>query len=218
MAEQLPHLTDGSDDTELKRVFRLFKADRKCWGWLSPANRVRITQIATHYVYDAADIDCVLEGVEIPELKPLLLACIASFTKPQKDDLFARHHRPEFLDEAVTMYAEVGSIRRSEKVAQTVILPKCSMFKAEHVRGILQAAETNVDIYQAAGSPAFFREMFERTSDLHAETKDAWQHFMKEMMKDKELDDHYAYPALRAEMARAGMWPPAAPGATPVDS
>src|SRR5262249_32986038 len=85
MTEQLPHLTDGSNDTELKRVFRLFKADKRCWSWLSQANRLRIIQIATNYTYDDADIDCVLEGLEIDELNPLLLARIAGFTKPQKD-------------------------------------------------------------------------------------------------------------------------------------
>ena len=83
------------------------------------------------------------------------------------------------------------------------------MFKANHVLRILQAAVTNVDVYNAAGSPPFFREMFERTSDLHSETKDAWQHFMAEMMKDKKVDDRFAYPALREVMIRAGIWPPA---------
>jgi len=109
------------------------------------------------------------------------------------------------------MYAAVNNFRRSEKIAKTILLPKCSMFKAEHVRRILEAAETNVDIWEAAGSPAFFREMFERTSDLHAETKDAWRHFMTEMVKNKPETDRYSYPALRAEMVRAGLWPPAPP-------
>jgi hypothetical protein len=180
---------------------------------LSDANRVRITQIATNYTYDHADIDSVLEGLEIEELRPLLLGRIALLSGPEKENLLARQHRPEFLDEAVKMYVDVGGFRRSEKVAQMIILPKCSMFKTEHVRRILQAAETNVDIYLAAGSPPFFREMFERTSDLHAETKGAWQHFMTEMMKDKEENAHYAYPELRAEMVRAGMWPPPTPAA-----
>ena len=49
--------------------------------------------------------------------------------------------------------------------------------------------------------------MFERTTDLHGETQDAWQHFMTAMMADKEEDDYFAYPALRDEMVQAGMWP-----------
>jgi hypothetical protein len=216
MAEQLPRLTHGLNDQELKRVFRLFKADKRCWRWLSQDVRVQITSIAASWAYDAADIDSVLEGLEVEELKPLLQARIATFFPAEKEDLLARQHRPEFLDEAVAMYVEVGNFRRSERIAQTIILPKCSMFKAEHVRRILQAAETNVDIYEAAGSPAFFREMFERTSDLHAEAKDAWQHFLTEMMRNKEEDDYYAYPALRAEMIRAGLWPTTQPQAPTV--
>jgi hypothetical protein len=208
MAEQLPRLTDGLNDQELKRIFQLFKADRRCWAWLSDANRVRIMQMVTDYAYDSADIDSMLQGLEIEELRLLLLERIAAFAPADKEDLLARHHRPELLDEAVTLFAEVGSFRRSEKIAQTIILPKCSMFQAQHIRRILEAAETNIDINQAAGSPAFFREMFERTSDLHAETRDAWQHFLTEMMRGKGEDTHYAYPALRAAMTGAGMWPP----------
>jgi len=211
MAEELPRLTHGLNDQELRRVFRLFKADRRCWGWLSQDVRVQIAGIAANYAYDAADIDSVLEGLEVEELKPLVLGRLASFSQPEKEDLLTRQHRPEFLEEAVAMYAAVNNFRRSEKIAKTILLPKCSMFKAEHVRRILEAAETNVDIWEAAGSPAFFREMFERTSDLHAETKDAWRHFMTEMVKNKPETDRYSYPALRAEMVRAGLWPPAPP-------
>ena len=153
MAEQLPHLTDVLNEVERKRVFRLFKADKHCWNWLSQATRVQITQIATDYTYDAADIDYVLEGLEIGELKPLLLARIAAFAKSDKEELLTRHHRPELLGEAVTLYVEVKNVRRSEKIAQTIILPKCSMFKPDHLRRILQAAESNVSIAQAAGRP-----------------------------------------------------------------
>jgi hypothetical protein len=211
MAEQLPHLTDGSSDEELKRVFRLFKADKRCWPWLGEPNRVRITQIATNYTYNAADVDSVLELLEIEELRAPLLARVATFSSGEKEDLLTRQHRIEFIDEAVTMYANVSSFRHSEKIAQTILLPKCSMFDADHVRRVLQAAETNVDIHHAAGSPAFFREIFERTSDLHSETSDAWRHFMIEMMKNKHEHDYYAYPALRAAMVQAGIWPPPTP-------
>lgn len=218
MAEQLPRLTHGLNDQELKRVFRLFQADKRCWRWLSQDVRVQITGIAASYTYDRADIDSVLEGLEVEELKPLLQARIATFSRPEREDLLTRQHRPELLDEAVATYLEVSNFRHSERIAQTIILPKCSMFKAEHVRRILQAAETNVDIYQAAGSPAFFRELFEQTSDLRAETQDAWQHFMTEMMRNKDEDDYYAYPALRAEMIHAGLWPATLPPAPPVGS
>ena len=88
------------------------------------------------YNYDSADIDFVLEGLEIDELKPLLLARIAAFARPDKEELLTRHHRPELLEEAVAMYVEVKERRRSEKIAQSIILPKCRMFKADHVRRI----------------------------------------------------------------------------------
>jgi hypothetical protein len=218
IAEQLPRLTDGSGDQELKRVFWLFKADKRCWGWLSQVNRVKITGIATNYTYDAGDIDCVLEGLEIEALRPLLLARIAAFSRSDKGEVLSRHHRPELVDEAVKMYTELADFRDALMIAVMIVLPKCSMFTAEHVRRILQAAERKADISRAEGAPVVFREMFLRTSDLHAAVRDVWQHFMTEMMRDKAEDDHYTYPALRAEMIQAGLWPATQPHVPPVGS
>jgi hypothetical protein len=210
MAEQLPHLTDGSDDTELKRVFRLFKADKRCWGWLSNANRLRIIQIATEYTYDAADIDYVLEGVEIDELKPLLLARVANFSRPVKEQVFSRHHRPEFVGEAIELFASARSYRGAEAVEHAILLPLCSMFRPENVERILLAAEANCQIHDASGTPAFMEEMFNRTADLHAQTRHAWQQFMTKVSEGKDPDKWYAYPQLRARMEAVGMWPPPA--------
>jgi hypothetical protein len=218
MAEQLPRLTHGLNDQELKRVFRLFKADKRCWRWLSQDVRVQITSIAASWAYDAADIDCVLEGLEIAALRPLLLARIAAFSRSDKGEVLSRHHRPELVDEAVKMYTELAGFRDALMIAEMIVLPKCSMFTAEHVRRILQAAERKADISRAEGAPVVFREMFLRTSDLHTAVRDAWQHFMTEMMRDKAEDDHYAYPALRAEMIQAGLWPATQPPVPPVGS
>jgi hypothetical protein len=211
MAEQLPRLSDGANDQELMRVCRLFKADKRCWGWLSDSSRVRVTEIAKKYTYSVADIDLALEGLEIDELRPLLLSCITRFSDTDKENLFSNQHRPEFIDESIEVYAKAHSFRHAEGIARRMILPKCGMLTSEQIKRILRAAEANGEIAGASGSPAFFLEVFERTSDLHEDTKDAWQHFLAVMMKDKDDDEHYSYPALRVEMVRVGMWPLAPP-------
>lgn len=216
MAEQLPRLTHGLNDQELKRVFRVFRADKRCWGWLRQDVHVQITSIAANYIYDPADIDSVLEGLEIDDLKPLLLARIADFSWSEKEALLTRHHRQELINEAINLFNGVRSFRTAESLERAILLPLCSMFRAEHIQRILQVAEKNDQIHDAGRSPAFFADLFGRTADLHAETRDSWQHFMTEMMKNKEESDYYAYPTLRAEMVRAGLWPPTAPQAPPV--
>jgi hypothetical protein len=208
MAEELQQLTDGSSDQELKRVFRLFKVDKRCWGWLSQASRVRITQIATDYAYDSTDIACVLEGLEIEELKPLLLARIATFSRSNKEQLLTAHHRPELIGEAIELFAGARSNRGAETMERDILLPLCSMLRPEHVRGILKAAEENDKIYEARRTPEFFVEMFDRTVDLHAETRAAWQEFMTKMCHGEELEDRDDYLQLRTRMEVAGMWPP----------
>jgi hypothetical protein len=152
-------------------------------------------------------VGIMMNGLEVEELRPLMLARIATFSALEREELLASQHRPELVELAIELYAGVGDFRRSERVAQTVILPKCGMFNAQHVRQILEAAEQNVDIYAASGSPAVFVEMFERTRDLHSGTRTSWQRFMAKMMLGKQGDEHYSYPALRAEMVSVGMWP-----------
>ncbi len=215
MAEELPKLTVGLTDIELKRVFRLFKADRKCWRWLEPANRLRITQIVTTYNYDAADADCVLGGLEIPELNPLLKERISAFPRADKEQVLSRHQRPDFVGEAIEFFASVRSYRSAEAAEREVVLPFSSLFQADDVRQILKAAEDNDQIYNAGGTIRFMTDFFQRTSDLHVETQSAWQSFVAKMQQNKDPDDLYAYPRLRELLEAEAMWPPPAPPAPP---
>jgi hypothetical protein len=50
--------------------------------------------------------------------------------------------------------------------------------------------------------------VFEATIDLLDVTKGAWQIFLRAMMKDKDPESRFAYPALRAKLEKAGIWPP----------
>jgi hypothetical protein len=176
-------------------------------------NRVRIRQIATNYGYDAADIDCVLGGLEIAELKPLLLSRVSAFTRPEKEQVLSRHHRPELVGEAIELFANARNYRSAESVERNVLRPFSSLFQAEDVRRIMKAAEDNDQIHNAGGTSNFMVDLFERTEDLHDDTRPAWQSFVSKMQVGKDPENGYAYPQLRKKLEAEGMWPP--PPATP---
>ena len=79
--QELPRLADGSNDVELKRVMRLFRADRRCWTWLDRASQIRITELVKGYVYSDADIHEVAGCLEIDELSPLFAELRERFQK-----------------------------------------------------------------------------------------------------------------------------------------
>jgi hypothetical protein len=168
---------------------------------------VRITQIATTYAYDTADIDCILEGLEVDELKPLLLSRIAGFGWHEKVELITRYPRQELIGEALKLFAEAGSYQAAETIERDVLVPLLSMLSPEHIRRILQVTEENGEVQGASGTPAFLVDMFDRTADLHTQTRTAWQRFLTMMSGDKGPEEWSAYPDLRGKMEAAGMWP-----------
>ena len=84
MRQELPRLNDGSNDDELRRVMRLFRADRRCWNWLGISNRVRTTKIVSNYSFEAASLDAVASCLEIVELRP-------SFSARAKRSLWSKN-------------------------------------------------------------------------------------------------------------------------------
>jgi hypothetical protein len=207
MGAELPTITDGADDAQLKRTMLLFRTDRRCWEWLSQPSRLRLIQMVKGYAYSPADSDTMLTALEIDELRPHLVARVGALDGRDKEELLSRYQRPEFIDEAITLFASAGSFRGAERVEQSIILPMCSMFRVEHVQRVLQAAAENHQIYDAARSPAFFKDMFDRTADLHKETKAAWQAFLKRLVEHNTPHTPDPYPDLRQKMEAAGMWP-----------
>lgn len=207
MSEQMPRLTSGSDDAELKRTFILFKADRRCWTWLENPTRIKMIGIVKTYAYDPVTIDLIMGALEIDLLRPLLVGRIASFSDKDKEAIFSSHQRQEFIDQAIDLYAKVEHFRDAVRIGQTVISPFCSLFRAEHVQRILEAARTNFEIHGVLRTSDILIDIFKATADLLEATKGSWQGFLAVMMNGKERDDRSAYPALRAEMEKAGIWP-----------
>jgi hypothetical protein len=214
MVEQLPRLTDSSDDSQLKRVFRILPIDKRCWSWLSQPTRIKLQGIVQTYRYDAATIGSMLGALNVDELRPKLLARVASFSEADRESLFSRHHRPEFVDAAIDLYRGVQHFRDSDRIGRAVIKPITALMNAEQVQRLLAAAGTNYEIYMAASiTSEVLLDLFEKTADLREATKSAWQEFMKAVLtKTSSPERPTAYPSVRRALEEAGMWPAPADG------
>ena len=89
--QELPRVSDGCSDDELRRVMRLFLADRRCWGWLGKPSQVRVTEIVKNYMFELTNLDAVASCLEIDELRPLFADRVASFTLREKHTLYSSH-------------------------------------------------------------------------------------------------------------------------------
>lgn len=207
MAEQLPRLTDGLGDPDLRRAFRLFAIDPACWGWLPAATQVRLRGMARVPPPDPAAAALLFAGLAVGELRPLLLAAFAGMDDAGKEAVIIANPRPEFAEEAVRIYAEAGSYRGAERYCAGLVLPLAPVLETRHIDLVVDAYLGNGEIHDAARSPVQVRELFDRTARLHATARPAWQRLMRGLLETRQPNDHYACPELRTAMETAGMWP-----------
>lgn len=207
MAEHLPRLTDGMADPELRRVFRLFAVDKACWGWLPTATQVRLRAMASAGASEASADGLVFNGLAVDELRPVLLTAFARLDEREKESVIIRNPRPEFAEEAIRIYAEAGSYRGAERYCDGMILPLAPVLEARHIELIVDAVLGNGEIHDASKTPEQLKDLFEKTARLQGATRAAWQRLLRGVLEGKEANDWYSFPALRAEMERAGMWP-----------
>lgn len=207
VAEQLPRLTDGLGDSDLRRAFRLFAVDPACWGWLPEPTRVRLRVMARVPPSDPEEAALLFSGLSITELRLLLMAAFAGMDDTGKEAVIIANPRPEFAEEAIRIYAEAGSYRGAERYCAGLVLPLAPVLEARHIELVVDAYLGNGEIHDAARSPVQIRELFERTVRLHAAARPAWQRLMRGLLADREPNEHYACPELRTAMEAAGMWP-----------
>ncbi len=209
MQQELPRLSDCCNDAaELRRVMRLFRADRRCWNWLGGPNRVLITELVKKYSFDATNVDAVASCLEIAELRPLFAARVTEFTFEQKCILYARHPNQIFIDDAVQQYAKAGSFRSAEALFEAMIRPFVSVLRPADIQAIVDSARANGEIYCASKSCIQLRDLFEQTLDLLSETAHSWQAFLTHVLAVYDTEGTI-YTELRNRMVESGIWPAA---------
>ena len=206
MRQELPRLSDGCNDDELRRVMRLFRVDHRCWNWLGSPNQVRITEIVNNYSFEAISLDALAGCLEIAELRPLFAARAKTFTLEQKRTLYSRHPNPIFVDDAITQYGEAGSYREAEAMFETMIRPFVSAYRPEHINAVVDSARENGQIYGASETRIQLTFLFEQTMDLISDTSSHWQAFVTHVL-DKYDTEGTFYVELQNRMTEAGIWP-----------
>lgn len=216
MVEQLPRLTDLSDDGELKRVFSILPVDKRCWSWLSPPTRIKLERIVQTYQYDAGSIGSMLGALTVDELRAKFVARVSSFSQADREALLSRYHRPEFVDLAVDLFSGVQHFRDSDRIGRAVIKPFAALMNADQVQRLLAAAGSNYEIYGAGRvTSEVLLDLFEKTADLREATNAAWQNFMTVVLANTpNPETPSAHPSVRRALEEAGIWPmPPAEGA-----
>jgi hypothetical protein len=206
MWQELPRLSDGCSDDELRRVMRLFRADRRCWNWLGSSNRVRITEIVRNYSFEASSLDAVASCLEIAELRPLLAARAETFILEQKRTLYSRRPNQIFIDDAIKQYGKASSFRGAEALFESMIRPFVSMFRPEQVKAVVDSARSNSQIYCANETRMQLTYLFEQTLDLISDTAPNWQAFLTHVL-DAYDPEGAIYIELQNRMTETGIWP-----------
>lgn len=206
MRHELPRMCDSCTDDEMIRVMRLFRADRRCWGWVGKASQIRITELVRQYVFDPSTIDSVSSCLEIDELRPLFSERAKSFTETQLNVLYTINPHPAFIEDAISKYGDARSFRDAEDLFETMIRPFITTFRAENINAVLDAAIGNSQIHCARETRIQMADLFERTSDLLRDTAAKWQAFLGHVF-DRYDTDRRIYAELERRMTAAGIWP-----------
>jgi hypothetical protein len=205
MAEQLPKMTADLQDSGLRRVVWLFALEPRAWGWLTDDIRIRLTSMITRFQHEGGADDYLFEGFAVDELKPHLIAVVERLDDEKKLELFKRSPRAEFVAPAFQLFREARSWRGAERLAEQVILPLSSFYKAEDISHLLEISRGNSEISDASGMPDLFTTLFKQTAHLHADSRASWEAFAREAHKTR-----YPFYALQRAMADAGMATPLA--------
>lgn len=209
MHQELPKLCDGVDDDALKRAMRLFSVDRRCWVWLDEACRIRMTELVQKYKFNANDIESVACSLELDELRPAFAERVEHFTPAEKQAVYAIRPHEVFVMDAIAEYGKASGFRHAEQLFEYSIRPFFGVFRAEHVRKVIETAGRNGQIWCAKLTPKHLALLFAQTQDLLTEDNiSSWQGYLQKMNGIETEKDRYE--ELQTQMTTAGIWPPSA--------
>jgi len=79
------------------------------------------------------------------------------------------------IDMKRALYSEANSFRGAERLGESLILPMASYFSAIDVQNILKVVQGNYQIYNASGTPAILKVLFEKTKQYLPEICESWR-------------------------------------------
>jgi hypothetical protein len=205
----LATIANGLDDKRLPSLFWLLGADRRCWRWAGEATRLRMRELVAKADVDESILSLArcdaFSAFDLEELAPVLAAAFSRLSSSGKRACISERPRPEFADEAVKLYAGANTFRTAEALGEAVLLPMARYLSGPQVIAVLEAVESNGQIWNAGGSPQIMDEFFDRTSSLLESTRDAWVQLVRAMSENTDPQDRFSYPGLRRKLAAHGV-------------
>ncbi|NOJ92346.1 hypothetical protein HMI51_05245 [Corallococcus coralloides] len=192
------------EDDKFIAVIRLSGVDTQIWSWMKPAARVRVVEILSKHPVAALAKAGAFDALSISELRPQLLSRFQSLSVDEKQAVMSENPRPEFTDEAISIFSRARGFRSAESLGEGVILPLGRHFSAAQVIRILEVAKENGQIWNASEMPSIFERLFDATLPTLAQTAEVWTDFVRSMIKANPNHDWYRYVGVQEKMRLAG--------------
>ncbi|MFP2925157.1 hypothetical protein ACLESO_08065 [Pyxidicoccus sp. 3LG] len=192
------------EDEQFVAIIRFAGVDPQVWAWMKPATHVRVIEILQKHSVDALAKAGAFDALSILDLRPHLLDRFQALQINEKQAVITENPRPEFADEAISLFAKAGGFRSAESLGEGVILLMARHFSADQVKRILTAAKENGQIWFASGMPSILESLFDATRPALAETAEAWKGFVRSMVERNPDNDWFQYPGLQEKLRLAG--------------
>jgi hypothetical protein len=192
-------------DDVLLKVCTYLEADARIWTWISDPVRLRVRTLLASVALAELKAFSAFDAFAIPELANVLMARFDAFDQDTQIGVIADYPRREFVDRAISIYANSSGWRTAEMLGHAIIVRLAPVFTADDIRKVLEAVVGNSQVSEAAGTPAILATVFELAGTVFDEARPHWQNFVDRMTAKQggEVADFYAYPGIRAKLDAA---------------
>lgn len=207
--EILPLMLSGADDQAVWRLYWLIAEDARFLGWAGDRVRVRLVELTRKWKFKTV-IPPFRIAVRVPELRDAVRQAFATMNDDEQFILFEACPDPMFFEGAIAAFADSKGSRIAEARAAVLlpVLAASSELKSSHVLAVIQAADSNGQIWDASATPDLLATFFQETQRLLTEeTTEAWRAFLGgRNATDATRRRHWRYGRLLNNMVTAGIW------------
>lgn len=175
MMAKLSTIVVSLDDDCLSNIFGLLVADPRCWYWLDESTKIRLKLAVENSFRRGSIRRTIFEVIAIDDLRPTILQGFKKLPPKVQINIIKFTPRPEFADQAISLYSEADSYRGAEILGESLILRMASCFSSTDVQKILKVVEGNKQIYDASGTPAILDQLYEKTERYLPGLHESWK-------------------------------------------
>jgi hypothetical protein len=198
VAQKVEHL---ADDVILK-ICPFLENDPRIWDWIKSSDRLRISRLIETADVETLKANYAFDAFNITPLSETLLSRFHGFDTATKISIIAEHPRSEFVPSGIEIFAGAVSYRHAEQLGRSIVLPLATRFTPEEIKDVLNAANDNGQIREAAGMPAILAQLFDQSISQLARSRPHWQAFIDEQIARTGTDGYYSYSAIQERLVR----------------